>query len=233
MRLKELADFNNIVIQGHDNPDADAVASCYGLYMYFLSLGKKVRMIYGGRNEIRKSNLVLMLDKLNIPFEYTKELDEIPELLLTVDCQYGERNVQKFDGKTVAIIDHHIAIPRSMIKRASDEETDDNDELELVEIRDNYGACATVVWDMLKTEGFEAKEHEELATALYYGLFMDTGKLQEVRHPKDKDMRDELEFCLNRNILTLLENSNISMKEGRGLETLSCLYMGGFIPQIF
>ena len=32
MRLKELADFNNIVIQGHDNPDADAVASCYGLY---------------------------------------------------------------------------------------------------------------------------------------------------------------------------------------------------------
>ena len=91
-----------------------------------------------------------------IPFEYTKELDEIPELLLTVDCQYGERNVQKFDGKTVAIIDHHIAIPRSMIKRASDEETDDNDELELVEIRDNYGACATVVWDMLKAEGFEA-----------------------------------------------------------------------------
>ena len=87
MRLKELADFNNIVIQGHDNPDADAVASCYGLYMYFLSLGKKVRMIYGGRNEIRKSNLVLMLDKLNIPFEYTKELDEIPELMLTVDCQ--------------------------------------------------------------------------------------------------------------------------------------------------
>ena len=64
-----------------------------------------------------------------IPFEYTKELDEIPELLLTVDCQYGERNVQKFDGKTVAIIDHHIAIPRSMIKRASDEETDDNGEL--------------------------------------------------------------------------------------------------------
>lgn len=213
MRLKELADFNNIVIQGHDNPDADAVASCYGLYMYFLSLGKKVRMIYGGRNEIRKSNLVLMLDKLNIPFEYTKELDEIPELLLTVDCQYGERNVQKFDGKTVAIIDHHIAIPRSMIKRASDEETDDNDELALVEIRDNYGACATVVWDMLKAEGFEAKEHEELATALYYGLFMDTGKLQEVRHPKDKDMRDELEFCLNRNILTLLENSNISQEE--------------------
>ena len=199
MKLSDLGKYDNIIIQGHDNPDADAVASAYGLYLYFLSCGKKVRMIYGGKSEIRKSNLVLMLEKLDLPFEYVTELNEVPDLLLTVDCQYGEKNVQRFEGKTVAIIDHHMA--------RQDKYT------ELSEIRDNYGACASIVWDMLKAEGFEPSENESLSTALYYGLFMDTGKLQEIRHPKDKDMRDELEFTLSKNILTLLENSNISSEE--------------------
>ena len=35
MRLKELLQFDEIIIQCHDNPDADAIASGYGLYCYF------------------------------------------------------------------------------------------------------------------------------------------------------------------------------------------------------
>ena len=199
MKLNDLSEYNTIVIQGHDNPDADAVASAYGLYLYFWSKGKDVKMVYGGREAIRKSNLVLMLDKLHIPFDYVTSLEEVPDLLLTVDCQYGEKNVQRFEGKNIAIIDHHMERPDSHYA--------------LSEIRDNYGSCATLVWDMLKNEGFEPKKDATLSTALYYGLFMDTGKLQEIRHPKDKDMRDELEFHLNKSILTLLENSNISSEE--------------------
>ena len=199
LKLGDLLKYNDIVIQGHDNPDADAIAGAYGLYLFFKAKGKNVRMIYGGRSPIQKRNLVLMVEKLEIPIEYVTELNEVPELLLTEDCQYGERNVQHFEGKTVAVIDHHMARPEKLP--------------ELSEIRDNYGACATIIWDMLEGEGFNVTENESLATALYYGLFMDTGKLQEIRHPKDKDMRDELEFCLNRGILTLLENSNISQEE--------------------
>lgn len=33
MKLKELLHYDNIVIQCHDNPDADAIASGYGLYV--------------------------------------------------------------------------------------------------------------------------------------------------------------------------------------------------------
>lgn len=199
MKLSDLLGFDNIVIQGHDNPDADAIAGEYALYLYFSSKGKKVRIVYGGREKAKKSNLVLMQSELNIPLEYITELNEIPELLLTVDCQYGEKNVTRFEAKNIAVIDHHMAIPEKLP--------------ELSEVRDSYGSCATVVWDMLKNEGVEPGENESLATALYYGLFMDTGKMQEIRHPKDKDMRDELEFKLNRSILILLENSNISPEE--------------------
>ena len=45
MRLSELEKYQKIVIQCHDNPDADAIASGFGLYRYFKGLGKEVRFI--------------------------------------------------------------------------------------------------------------------------------------------------------------------------------------------
>lgn len=62
---------------------------------------------------------------------------------------------------------------------------------------------------------FDVNQNERLSTALYYGLFMDTGKLQELRHPKDKDLRDALEFKCNKGSLFLFQNSNLSLDELR------------------
>ncbi len=112
MVLADLDKFNQIVIQVHDNPDADAVGSGYALYRYFQSAGKNVRLVYGGRNAVSKSNMRLMLSELSIPLEHIQELD-IPELLLTVDCQYGQGNVQRFEAKNVAIIYHHNTVRQS------------------------------------------------------------------------------------------------------------------------
>ena len=61
MELKEFLKYKNIVIQCHDNPDADALASGYALMWYFQQNDKKARFIYRGRNEIKKSNLILRL----------------------------------------------------------------------------------------------------------------------------------------------------------------------------
>ena len=55
MKLAELENYNPITIQCHDNPDADALASGFGLYTYFKWKGKEVRLIYLGRNQIRKT----------------------------------------------------------------------------------------------------------------------------------------------------------------------------------
>ncbi len=58
--LKDLLEFDDIVIQCHDNPDADALASGFALKWYLKKHGKEARFIYGGRSPISKSNLVLM-----------------------------------------------------------------------------------------------------------------------------------------------------------------------------
>ena len=41
MYLNELDQYDSITIQAHDNPDADAIASGYALYVYFQAKGKK------------------------------------------------------------------------------------------------------------------------------------------------------------------------------------------------
>lgn len=72
MRLADLEQYNPITIQCHDNPDADALGSAYGLYCYFRDRGKQVRMIYSGFSRIQKANLRMMCDKLKLPIEYVE-----------------------------------------------------------------------------------------------------------------------------------------------------------------
>ncbi|MBQ8924355.1 MAG: DHH family phosphoesterase [Lachnospiraceae bacterium] len=196
MRLSDLLEYNNIVIQCHDNPDADALASGYALYWYFKKMNKEVRFIYRGINKINKSNLTIMLDELKIPVSYEPDFDEIPELLVTVDCQYGQRNVTMTRAEHIAVIDHHqitVNVPA------------------LSEIRSNIGSCATILWDMLRDEGLSLSEEKLLSTALYYGLYTDTNRLSEVSHPLDRDMMDSL--VINKSLVTEMSNSNISLEE--------------------
>lgn len=195
MRLRELLDFEEIVIQCHDNPDADALASGFALYTYLSRYHKKVSFIYGGKNIIRKSNLVLMIKELEIPVTYCESM-EAPELLVTVDCRYGEGNVTKFPAKNIAVIDHHRVtgvLPR------------------LNEVRSNLGSCATLLWQLLKDEGFDVNANKKLATAMYYGLYTDTNELTEVSHPLDKDLRDEADFIPS--LITRFRNANLSLEE--------------------
>ncbi|MBR2993319.1 MAG: DHH family phosphoesterase [Clostridiales bacterium] len=197
MRLKDLLKYEKIVIQCHDNPDADALASGYALKWYFEQNKKTVKFIYRGRNEIRKSNLLIMVKELEIPVSYEPFYADEPDLLITVDCQYGEKNVTATTAKFVAIIDHHKQAVDSV--RA------------LTHISSDIGSCSTVVWDLIKAEGMDPNDNRLVATALYYGLFSDTNKLSEVSHPLDRDMMDSLIY--NKSTITSMVNSNISLDE--------------------
>ncbi|MCM1044052.1 MAG: DHH family phosphoesterase [Candidatus Gastranaerophilales bacterium] len=195
MRLCELLDYDQIVVQCHDNPDADALASGFGVYTYLKERGKDVRFVYGGRYQVQKSNLVLMVSELGIPAEHVDTL-EPPELLVTVDCQYGEGNVTRFEADTVAVIDHHqVSGPLPALS----------------EVRSNLGACATVVRELLSREGVDINCDKKLATALYYGLLTDTNHFTEISHPLDKDLRDDAVF--DRSLITRFRNANLSLRE--------------------
>lgn len=195
MKLRELLVYDEIVVQCHDNPDADAIASGYALYTYLKSRSKQVRLVYGGANRIRKANLCLMVELLQIPIEYIEAM-KAPQLLVTIDCQYGEGNVTRFEAERTAVIDHHQ--PTAELP-------------DLHEVRSNLGSCSTVIWDMLREEGYAVNENKPLATALYYGLLTDTGNFTEISHPLDKDLRDEMEF--DRSIITRFRNTNLSLSE--------------------
>lgn len=197
MKLSDLARYRHIVIQCHDNPDPDAVASGYALYRYFTSdPGRSVRLVYSGKYRISKSNILMMIDRLDIPLEYVSGLPEPAELLVVVDGQYGEGNVSTLPAMRVAVIDHHPDSGRAF---------------DYKKIRSAYGSCATLVYQLLKEAGVDINADIGLATALYYGLYTDTNSLSEISHPADKDLRDELSY--NKSLVHALRNANLSAEE--------------------
>ena len=195
MRVHDLLKFNDIVIQCHDNPDADAIASGFAVYCYLKANNKDVKLIYSGRNTIRKSNLKLMVNELHIPIEHINYMRE-PELLVTVDCQYGEGNVTMHNAENIAVIDHH---------RISGELPSMN------EIKSDYGACATVLWEMLTKEKFDVNSNILLSTALYYGLYTDTNEFTEISNPVDTKLRDNV--VVDNSLITRFRNANMSLEE--------------------
>ncbi|WP_341876490.1 DHH family phosphoesterase [Defluviitalea saccharophila] len=219
MKLSDLLIYENIFIQCHDNPDADAISSGYGLYEYFKSKEKNVKLIYGGRFKVTKPNLIKMIEELNIPIKYVDQLTVGDHgVLITVDCQYGAGNVTKFDAKNIAIIDHH------------QQEIYD---VAMSEIRSYLGSCATLVWQMLLDEEFDVNQYKNVATALYYGLFTDTNSFIEIHHPLDKDLRDNIEYDIN--LIRKLKNANFTLQdiEIAGIALIRYSYIDDYRCAIF
>ncbi|MCL2633718.1 MAG: DHH family phosphoesterase [Oscillospiraceae bacterium] len=201
-KLSEILKYDNIVIQCHDNPDADAISSAYGIYAYLAKNGKESKIIYSGIEKIKKSNVLLMLELLEIPIEHVRNVDEFPKpgLLICVDCQYGEGNVAKIEADAVAIIDHHLQVVG-------------DDEYDMGIIQSQLGSCATVVWLLLRNEDFDFAKEKTVSMSLYYGLLTDTNNFSEISHPLDKDMRDTLHGYCDRAIIRRLSLCNLTLEE--------------------
>ena len=195
LRLSDLSQYKDVVIQCHDNPDADALACGYAMQWYLKKKDIEAKLIYGGRSRIQKSNLVKMVELLDIGIEHVTELDK-PELLICVDCQYGESNVTLFEADNIAVIDHHQVSGELPV---------------LSEVRSSYGSCSTLIYELLKEEDIDINDDPKIATALYYGLMTDTGNFVEISHPSDKDLRDNAGFSNFE--ITSMRNSNLSKEE--------------------
>jgi phosphoglycolate phosphatase len=195
MTLCELADYEDIVIQCHDVPDADAIASGFALLCYIRSRGSDARLVYGGKNLVTKPNLVMMLKLLRIPLEHVEELPACG-LLVTVDCQYGAGNVRKFPAEKTAVFDHH----RPEIPEGPD-----------VLIRPALGSCSTLIWDLLRKENFDFDASPEVFNALFYGLFTDTNGFAEMRHPLDRDLSEFMN--VDWPLVKKLKNSALTVDE--------------------
>ena len=167
MTLQDLLGWEgDIAIQCHDNPDADALASGWGLCRYLESRGRKPLLFYGGRSRISKPNLVKMVGAFGIPVRHCLGMERFAGLLLNVDCQHGAGNVQRVEADRIAVVDHHVQekpLP------------------ELCLFQPGVGSCSVLVWSLLADAGFPLSRN--LQTALLYGLYTDTNAYSESRHP--------------------------------------------------
>ncbi|MDR2186590.1 MAG: DHH family phosphoesterase [Azonexus sp.] len=201
MNLADLLRFRHIAIQCHDNPDADAIAAGFGLYTYFTARGIETALFYGGQAPVTKPNLLKMLTLCGIPLAHCPQSRDWPGLLITVDCQYGAGNVSPMRGVEVAVIDHHILECPMPV---------------LYDVRPYLGSCSTLVWLLMQEAGFrleeiEARQSGALVTALHYGLYTDTSFFAEVRHPHDRDLRDQ-DGVIEPIFRTLIK-SNLSLED--------------------
>lgn len=194
MKLSDLLNFENIAIQCHDNPDADAIASGFALYEFFKTANKKVTFFYGGKTAINRANLLEMIKLLHIPLLYIKYPNFVNGVLVLVDCQRGGVNVKETLTKEVAVLDHHV---QDRVPPA------------LHVIRPDLGSCSTLVWHLLNELNFEFSS--EVVTALHYGLYADTSGFSEIRHPLDRDLRDV--SGLQHHILKVLKSTHLSLTD--------------------
>lgn len=174
--LNQLLKYKNICIQCHKQSRCRCTGcGIWGVYI-FKTTGYQCDIYYSGDYEIQKKDLLYMIDICEIPVEYVKELPKT-DLLLLVDGQYGRGNVYRFEADNIAMIDHHMP---SMKKT------------ENAFIDYSYQSCSTIVWELLKEEGYDVKANEKLSIAFLYGLYTDTSSYVDLYKKHDIAMRDEL-----------------------------------------
>ena len=205
MYLRDLLIYDELLVQCHNLPDADSIAAAFAVYSYYRAHGKKVGLVYSGDVKISRSNIRLMIEKLNIPLEYVDAGFKFPGLLITVGCMFGAGNVDKIDATDVAVIDNHSGYPPQLVSHSH--------------IKSSFASCSSLVYQMFLSELSTNQRalvqsvisDPMVATALFYGVYMATNEFSDIVNSADSDIRDELDY--DRDLFTSLQYSTLSVEE--------------------
>lgn len=176
------------------NADPDAMASALALKRIFWRKAKKV-LIYH-INPIQRADNLAMIKLLRIEQEPIRHLK--PALITkwaVVDSQplhYSEFKDISFD----IVIDHHPC--EGMVQAG------------FMDIRENYGATATIMTEYLK--GVKIRPSQKLATALFYGIKTDTDNFVRDAIPEDVSAFQYLYKFSNMHIVKKIESSEMTRK---------------------
>lgn len=158
-----------VMVQAHDFPDHDAVATGYALAELLRAKEFNVTLCYGG--SIHSESLRDAITALGIVISSVAEVDwqgYVPQLVV-VDGFVGNGNIRGVEADLVGVIDHHVP-PRAA-------------ECPFADIRSDYGACSTILCEYYQEEGLEPTD--AVATALLMGVMMDTAFMTRAVSPVD------------------------------------------------
>ncbi len=162
---------NKVYIQTHNYPDQDAIASAFGLKILLRNKGVDATICYNG--QIDKDNTLEMIEQLGIELFMVDEVKMKPDdEIILVDGQKGNSNMEDFAGKEIACIDHH---PKQEV-----------DSYLFYDIRSDVGACSSIIAGYFFENNMEMTV--DTATALAYGIKMDTAALSRGVSELDIDM---------------------------------------------
>ncbi|AEH25361.1 DHH family phosphoesterase [Pyrococcus yayanosii] len=169
--IKERGD--TLLIVMHDNPDPDSMASASALATIAQTVGLRPMIVYGG--EITHHQNRAMVNVLGMDFRKVSrgsyEIKRHPAIAI-VDAQpNGNITILDEDDlrKVQIIIDHHQML-QNLRERLP--------EGCLIDIRPDVNATSSIMVEYLRS--LEIPVTENLATALFYGMYVDTKKFSKL-----------------------------------------------------
>ena len=196
-RVAEIVKGREVFIQGHNFPDADSIASAYGMQRLLEHKGVASTIIYVGL--IEKFSISRMLEVLGITIvldEHEARLTE-DDAIIIVDAQKYNSNIKDCMGEELVCIDHHP------IMNAPD--------YLFTDIRPEIGACASIIASYF----FEAGITPDIktATALVYGIKMDTLDLKRGANQLDVEMYSRLYPLADLEVLAQLYTNTMKYED--------------------
>lgn len=196
-KLAALCEGKHIYIQTHNFPDPDAIASAFGLQRLLALRNISSTLCYDGR--LDKLSASRMLEAFRIQMLSYHELRpalSAEDYIICVDAQKHAGNITDFVGDEVACIDHHPTfVPMEYLYQ---------------DIRQT-GACATIIAHYYQHLGL--LPDEDVATALLYGLKMDTLQFTRGVTRLDIEIFQFLFPLCNQEKLSRLERNNMEFND--------------------
>ncbi len=214
--LVDLLKNHRVFLQTHNFPDPDAISSAYGLQKFLEYYGVASTICYVG--SIDRFNTRKMMDNFGIEIYSYNDIHDMTEddYIVHVDCQKPNANTTDLPGNEVACVDHHPIF-------------EENDEYQYCDITIT-GACASIVANYYAST--ETPISEDVATALVYGIKMDTDDLIRGTTSLDMDMITYLFTYANWDKLHLMYSSTIEFHDlkayGAAIENIEVFDYVGF-----
>lgn len=193
--LNCVAKKKRVIILTHNNPDPDSLASAFAFRHLLRETIRKNAVIYFGGLIGRAENRE-MIKQLRIPIHPIRStVFKKTDAIVLLDTQPGAGNNPVQNGFIPTIvIDHHLPL-----KGVTSQYLD---------IRPEYGATSTIVWEYLKKAKVEVTA--DVATAIAYAISSETQDLGREAGPMDKKAYLEVFPFSSLRKLSLIDHPKLS-----------------------
>jgi nanoRNase/pAp phosphatase (c-di-AMP/oligoRNAs hydrolase) len=188
---------DEVFLQPHNVPDPDAIASALGLQYLLSQRGIESVIVYD--REIEKANSLKMLEIFKGELVRAADAHSLGEedWAVLVDVQKGGSNITDLDTDEVAVIDHHEYMGKNGYR--------------FEDVRPEAGSCAAIIADYAFENGIDLPPR--IATALLYGIFMDTDNLTRGAASLDIEMFYKLYSFCDISLINELRGNEISLTD--------------------